>query len=304
MDILLEMGLVAIMGAAATVAGAAEDLESDIGSQSNPNSQVQLAPQMNKPHRIYNKAISGEPPAYGLWCSSGAVVTSVLIGAHVSPLMAIAVGAFMGSIALGLFAVTPYIGRSASQRRYKQPIYLDVIRNHLFGIMGHGYLAIFCILIISYIMHVLLDHPFPIPLLALIWGITVGAIASSTGDVHYGSEREFQNYEFGTGLNAANSGDIVRRAEAGLRSSIDNAWFCAKYGGPATGLTFGLTVFIDNWRTTLLHPTAGLGWYAVALGAGVVLLTILLNRAIELHARNTFGPYKEDTTEATAEAAA
>jgi len=40
------LGIVALMGAAATIAGAAEDLESDTGSMSNPNSQVQLAPQM------------------------------------------------------------------------------------------------------------------------------------------------------------------------------------------------------------------------------------------------------------------
>ena len=40
------LGVVALMGAVATIGGAAEDLESDIGSQSNPNSQVQLAPQM------------------------------------------------------------------------------------------------------------------------------------------------------------------------------------------------------------------------------------------------------------------
>lgn len=38
------LGVVALCGAAATIAGAAEDLESDTGSMSNPNSQVQLAP--------------------------------------------------------------------------------------------------------------------------------------------------------------------------------------------------------------------------------------------------------------------
>lgn len=46
MDPAMGMGLVALMGAAATVAGCSEDLESDIGSQSNPNSQVQLAAQV------------------------------------------------------------------------------------------------------------------------------------------------------------------------------------------------------------------------------------------------------------------
>jgi tetrahydromethanopterin S-methyltransferase subunit E len=59
---MVSMGLLAAMGALATVAGASEDLESDVGSQSNPNSQVQLAAQVGHPHRIYNKAISGEPP--------------------------------------------------------------------------------------------------------------------------------------------------------------------------------------------------------------------------------------------------
>ncbi|WP_297827735.1 tetrahydromethanopterin S-methyltransferase subunit E, partial [uncultured Methanobrevibacter sp.] len=50
------LGVVALMGAVATIGGAAEDLESDIGSQSNPNSQVQLAPQMGHLHRMINKA--------------------------------------------------------------------------------------------------------------------------------------------------------------------------------------------------------------------------------------------------------
>ena len=53
------LGVVALMGAVATIGGAAEDLESDIGSQSNPNSQVQLAPQMGHLHRMINKATSG-----------------------------------------------------------------------------------------------------------------------------------------------------------------------------------------------------------------------------------------------------
>ena len=44
MEPLISMGVLALIGVAATIAGASEDLESDIGSQSNPNSQVQLAP--------------------------------------------------------------------------------------------------------------------------------------------------------------------------------------------------------------------------------------------------------------------
>lgn len=39
-EIVLGIGITALAGALATVAGAAEDTESDIGSQGDPNSQV------------------------------------------------------------------------------------------------------------------------------------------------------------------------------------------------------------------------------------------------------------------------
>jgi len=81
------MGLVAAMGALATVAGASEDIDSDIGSQSNPNSQVQLAAQVGNPHRIYNKAIAGEPPSNALWCTTAAIMAYVLIEGYGMPLL-------------------------------------------------------------------------------------------------------------------------------------------------------------------------------------------------------------------------
>ena len=51
-SIVFGIGITALAGALATVAGAAENTESDIGSQGDPNSQVQLAPQMGYMHRI------------------------------------------------------------------------------------------------------------------------------------------------------------------------------------------------------------------------------------------------------------
>jgi len=294
------MGLVALMGAAATIAGAAEDLESDVGSQSNPNSQVQLAPQMNYLHRIFNKAISGEPPAYGFWCATGATAAAVFMSAGFSVIFSIAVGSLIGSLVHGIYATTPFLGRPASQKRYGQPVYLDVLRGHIVPIMAHSYIAVVCIVGLSWIMNAILGHPFPLPLLALIWGITVGAIGSSTGDVHYGAEREFQNFPFGAGLNAADSGNIVRKAEAGLRNSIDNAWFCAKFGGPLTGIAFGMTVFLDNWRTTIFNPDTfpqnpqlGL-WLSIIAGVIIVIILNLWNWRLEMFARSTYGPYKEE----------
>lgn len=288
-DPITDLGIVALVGALATIAGAAEDLESDAGSQSNPNSQVQLAPQMNFPHRIFNKAISGEPPAYGLWCASGATVASVLMAKEMSVLFAIAIGSFIGAVVLGVFSVSAHMGRSASQKRFKQPVYMDLMTGHIPVIMGHGYIAVFCIISFSYIMDHIMGHPFPLPLLAFLWGVTAGAIGSSTGDVHYGAEREFQNQPFGCGLNAAFSGNIVRRAESGLRNSIDNVWACAKFGGPLTGLALGFTVFFDNWRSTLF-----LGLNSIIAGLIIVLILILANRLVEVKARKAFGPYKEE----------
>ncbi len=288
-DPITGLGIVALMGALATIAGAAEDLESDVGSQSNPNSQVQLAAQMDFPHRIFNKAISGEPPAYGLWCATGATVASVLLAQNMSVIFAIVIGAFAGAILLGLFAVTAHMGRTASQKRFKQPVYMDMVVGHVPSIMAHGFIAVFCIVSFSYIMWQILGHPFPLPLLAFMWGVTAGAIGSSTGDVHYGAEREFQNQPFGCGLNAAYSGNIVRKAESGLRNGIDNVWACAKFGGPVTGLALGFTVFFDNWRSTVFS-----GMNAVIAGLIIVLILILANRLVEVQARKAYGPFKDE----------
>ena len=296
MEPLMGMGVLALMGAAATIAGTTEDLESDVGSQSNPNSQVQLAPQMMYPHRIYNKAISGEPPSNALICAIGGTVASVLMTASLSVIFAIAIGALVATAVHGTYCITAYMGRTASQKRFRQPIYLDILRSHTPVMMGYAFITTFCILVVSYIMVAVLAHPFPLTLLAFIWGITVGAIGSSTGDVHYGAEREFQNVEFGSGLNAANSGNIVRKAESGLRNGIDNSWFCAKFGGPVTGLAFGMTVFLSGWVTAVFNPATSLtmGWLSVTAGVILVLLMIIWNRKIEVAARKAFGPYKEE----------
>ena len=106
-------------------------------------------------------------------------------------------------------------------------------------------------------------------------------------------EREFQNQPYGCGLNAAFSGNIVRRAEAGLRNSIDNVWACAKFGGPVTGLALGWTVFLDNWRSTIFTG-ANAQWFSIIAGLIIVLILILANRLVEVDGRKAYGPYKEE----------
>src|SRR4030043_2064131 len=113
LDLTMSMAILALMGALATIAGCLEDLESDVGSQSNPNSQVQLAPQMNFLHRIYNKAVSGEPVSNGLFAVIGGTVAMVLLDAKLFPLTAIALGALVAALVYGIYATTSYAGRIA-----------------------------------------------------------------------------------------------------------------------------------------------------------------------------------------------
>ena len=303
--IIAGLGVAALMGAAATIAGAAEDLESDVGSMSNPNSQVQLAPQMGHLHRLYNKAISGEPVQMGTMAGIAGSVAFILgAGGALSPLhlpiiMAIAAGAATAALVHAAYATTSHLGRIVSQSQFGQPLFMDVVTQHLGPIAGHGFIVTFSIVGLSYLMTLPIQgfaHPFALPFLAVLWGITIGAIGSSTGDIHYGGEREYQQYPFGGGIPVAIHGDITRKAELGARNSMDVVHFCAKYGGPVTGFCFGAIVFFSFW-STVVGGMLGPGNTALTVGTGILLviivLLIIINNRIEVFARNKYGPYKE-----------
>ena len=143
----------------------------------------------------------------------------------------------------------------------------------------------------SYLLNVIIGQPFPFPILALLWGIMTGGMGSAVGDVHYGAERQYQNKPFGMGLPASQSGKIIQKGEVGLRNSTDIAGYCVKLGGPLTGLGLGLTVFLDLWRHILFLEYWN-GWGAMIAGLLLVLIWVIVNRVIEMWARNTYGPYK------------
>ncbi|WP_292388004.1 tetrahydromethanopterin S-methyltransferase subunit E [Methanosarcina sp. UBA5] len=300
MEPLISMGVLALIGAAATIAGASEDLESDVGSQSNANSQVQLAPQMGYVHRIYNKAIAGEPVSNGLMCTVGSTGALVLIQHFgFSPLFALVIGALIAAMVHGSYSVTAIMGREASQARFKQPIYLDLIRSHTPVIMAFAFLTTFSVEVVSYLLVTSLAHPFPFVLLSFLWGVVVGSVGSATGDVHLGAERQFQQQPFGEGLNASQSGNIVRKAESGLRNGIDNLWFCSKFGGPMTGVSFGMVVFLGTWIILVFDPAKSVayGWLSNLLGLLIVTVLCIWNWHIEKETREKYGPFKEDKGE-------
>ncbi len=296
-ELIITLGALALSGALATIAGCAEDLESDVGSQSNPNSQVQLAPQMGNIHRYYNKAISGEPVSYGLYVAVAGGVAYSLMNFGVNPILSLIIGSGVAAFVHGAYAVSAYLGRIVGQsKNFGQPVYLDIIMSHLGPIVGHGFIAVFCMVLMAYLANTILGNPFPLPLIALIFGITVGSIGSSTGDVHYGAEREYQKYPFGGGVPVANHGDIDIKAEIGLRNSLDSSYFCSRLGGVLTGMCFGLIVFLDGWRG-LIGNIIGKDTYtssiiAIVVGLLIIAILTIVNRKIEVFAREKYGPYQ------------
>jgi tetrahydromethanopterin S-methyltransferase subunit E len=281
-SIVFGIGITALAGALATVAGAAENVESDIGSQGDPNSQVQLAPQMGYIHRIFNKAVAGEPPAYGLWIALGAGLAWAFMAMQINPILAIVLGSGIAVFVQGVYATTAYLGRTASLAKFGQPVYVDILKSMTTVTMAHAALG----------------HPFPLPLLGLVWGIALGAAGSATGNPFYGKERQYQNQKFGAGVPIAASGNIVRYAEAGERNSLDNGWFSAKLGGPASGVCFGLIVFLELWRTVLFEQV-GAGWGAIIIGIIIILVFTVIDRYIEVWARKNYGPYSKPVEEAS-----
>lgn len=293
----ITLGVVALIGIAATIGGASEDIESDIGSESNPNSQVQLAPQMGHLHRMVNKAISGEPVAYGVWCGISCSVAYLVMTLNAGflslPIIAIAIGATVAALVHVIYTTTAHIGRIVGQAQFQQPLFYDLLIECLGPIAGHGFIATFCITSFCYLMTIPLGgNPlvsFPLPVLGVVWGITIGAIGSSTGDVHYGTESEYQTYPFGGGTPVAIQGDIVTKEACGAKNSIDVGNFCAKFGGPLTGVCFGLIVFFSFWITVVFGVTGG-----IIAGAIIILILIYLNFRLETFARNVYGPYEEE----------
>ncbi len=277
-------------GALATVAGAAEDTESNIGSQGDPNSQVQLAPQMGYIHRIYNKAVSGEPPAYGLWVTIGAGVAWAFMATGMNPVLAIVIASALAIFVQGVYAATAYLGRTSSLAKFEQPVYIDLLKSVTSVTMAHAFVAVFTTVSMCYLLNAALGHPFPLPLLGIVWGIALGAAGSATGNPFYGKERQYQSQMFGAGVPISASGNIVRYAEAGQRSSLDNGWFTAKLGGPASGVCFGLIVFLELWRTVLFEEAVG-GWGAIIVGVIIILIFMIIDRYIETWARKNYGPY-------------
>jgi tetrahydromethanopterin S-methyltransferase subunit E len=295
--IVFGIGITALTGALATVAGSAEDTESNIGSQGDPNSQVQLAPQMGFLHRIFNKAVAGEPPAYGLWCCLGAGLAWAFMAMQINPVLAIVLGCVLATFVQGVYATTAYVGRTASLAKFGQPVYVDILKSMTSVTMAHAFIAIFCTVTLCHLINAALGHPFPLPLLGLIWGIALGAAGSATGNPYYGKERQYQNQKFGAGVPISASGNIVRFAEAGERNSLDNGFFTHKIGGSASGICFGLIVFLELWRTILFENVnvywLGPGWGSIIVGVVIILIFTAIDRTIEVWARNNYGPYTE-----------
>lgn len=291
MDILFNLVLVALMGLIAIIAGIFEDLESDVASTSNPNSQVQLAPQVGNLHKLFNRAISGEPLLVGTMATISGSIAYVLFTLNYPVVLVLLISALIATLVQVILSITSYMGRITSQALYNQPLFLDVLFKHIPILAAHEFITLFSITTLSYIMLYLLNPavPLTLPVISLLMGITLGSIGSAIGDIHYGAEKLYQNYEFGSGIAVSNNGNIVTKSALGSRSSIDVANFCSKFGGPITGLCFGLIVFLNFW----IYLVFGI-IYGLIVGLIIVVLFFILNVFIERKARLRFGEYEKN----------
>ncbi|WP_334102166.1 tetrahydromethanopterin S-methyltransferase subunit E, partial [Methanothrix soehngenii] len=55
---------------------------------------------------------------------------------------------------------------------------------------------------------------------------------------------------------------------------------------------FGLTVFLDNWRTTVFDPVTQAS-YAILMGVFFIIVEVAYNFYIERSARRKYGAYPE-----------
>ncbi len=283
----------ALAGLLAFLAGIFENEDSDAGSASNPNSQVQLAPQIEHLHRYYNKAIAGEPPQNALWAALAATVAYILFARlGMDPIPGVILGSVLGALIAallqGMYGSLAHISRIASMKNFKQMLYWDSLLSPLPLSMTYTFLSALCLTLLSFVIHGLLGSPFPVPLIAMFLGFTLGAIGSSTGDVHYGAERLYQHYKFGSGIAISKQGDIDVKGEYGYRNSVDTPYFTLRFGGPVTGLTFGLLILIDA-----LSRTSGSVWTSVILEFSIIALILIFIVYLEKYTRDRYGPFEE-----------
>lgn len=290
MDLIYNLMLTVFMGLIAIVAGMFEDLESDVASTSNPNSQVQLAPQIGNLHKLFNRAVSGEPLLVGTMATIAGAICSVLLSLNYPLVLVLLIATFIATLVQVVLSITSYMGRITSQALYNQPLFLDVIYKHVPIMAAHAYISIFSITLLSYIMTNLLNPVIPValPVMSLLLGLTLGSIGSAVGDIHYGAEKLYQSSEFGCGIPVSLNGNITTKSALGSRQSIDVVNFCSKFGGPVTGLCFGIIIFLNFWIYLVFGIQGGL-----LAGVCIIIIFLVLNIILERKSRLKYGKFEK-----------
>ena len=290
MDMIFNLMVVTVMSLIAVIAGIFEDLESDVASTSNPNSQVQLASEVGNLHKFFNRAISGEPLLVGTMATISGTVCYVLLSFNYHVLLSLILSAIVATLIQLIFSITSYIGRITSQALYNQPIFMDVLYKHVPTVAAHAFITLFSITLLSYLMVYVMKPSLPLtlPLVTLLIGIMLGSVGSAVGDIHYGAEKLYQTQEFGAGIPVSSNGQITTKSSIGSNSSIDVVKFCSKFAGPLTGLCFGIIIFLSFWQSLVFGVKIGL-----VVGFIIIILITVLNGFLEYTSRKKYGKYEK-----------
>ncbi|WP_455645317.1 tetrahydromethanopterin S-methyltransferase subunit E [Methanosphaera sp.] len=290
MDIIYNLSLVILMSFFAIIAGIFEDLESDVASTSNPNSQVQLAPQVGNLHKLFNRAVSGEPLLVGTMAVIAGAIAQVLLTLNQHLLVVLVVSTGIATGIQVIFSITSYMGRITSQALYNQPLFMDVLYKHVPTAAAHAFINLFSITVVSYIMVYMLTPSIPLtlPIVSLLLGLSLGSIGSAVGDIHYGAEKLYQHHKYGSGIPVSTNGDITTKEALGSRNSIDVVNFCSKFAGPLTGLCFGIIIFLNFWIFLVFNVST-----ALIVSCILVIGIMILNYILERKSRSNYGKYEK-----------
>ncbi len=274
----------------AIIAGMFEDLESDVASTSNPNSQVQLAPQVGNLHKLFNRAISGEPLLVATMTTISGAIAYILMSANQPVILALLIASIIAMVIQAVMSITAYMGRITSQALYNQPLFMDVVFKHVPVSAAHSFITIFSVTTLSYIMVYLLTPAVGIslPVATFLMGIALGSIGSAVGDIHYGAEKLYQHHTFGSGIPVSINGDITTKDALGSRNSLDIVHFASRFASPLSGLCFGIIIFLTFWLYLVFGVRAGL-----VIGVIIIILCIVFNFLLERNARQRYGEYEK-----------
>lgn len=283
-EIISNLGIVIIMGVIAFFAGMFGDLESDVSSN-NPNSQILHAPEHGKLHKLFTRVVSSTAILLTTIATISGTLTQVFLQLNIPLLVILVLAPLITTVIHVVIISTTYMGQMVGNAMYDQPLYMDVLYNNIPTIAAYSFICLFSITFMSYLTVYQLTPQLylSMPILTFILGLLLGCVTSIIGDIYFGAELLYQHRRKGEVVDDDMSFDITTCEAISSRNSIDILYLTSNFSGPATGLCFGLIVFLIFWVFILFGS-----FYGVIIGFLFVIGVFILNCIVDISAHKRF----------------